>query len=400
MNKAIKVISLILAIVLILSVFAGCGKSETNNTTTESSDISVTEQDNNQDSAGSELQNNNSSKNAVSVVKKFVESVIKRDYKTAHSCFGDKEEYPFFTPEAIETVIKSADLEKLLELNFDDLIEYENSNYDVIVVCKDKNIRVKIHTDDVNGKCVIPVLNYVYSSYKVTLPGGEMKCYLNGVEITEKYFKEYYGNDLKLRKTYELPKVPIGIVTFKFVSSTFGEKTVQFDTKNHYDAVVQVDVHPDAYTAIEKIYNETAQCVSNDTTEGISEDEIAEILPYISQNISVEAREAIARTIIADWNNEFLVHGGSKETNLKGYDFKQCLDSQYRSFYLTDKIISLTFDYSASYDTYWTADGHVTPRQFNYATTIYLEQTDDGYVIYNLMNTDLFTLNYMRNRTL
>lgn len=391
MKKIIKIASLVLSVVLILSIFAGCGKG-----------VSNTEQNSKQNYTDSVTSDADNSEKAVGVVKEFVESVIKEDYKSAYSCFGEESEYPFFTPDAIATSIKGTGLGKLLELESGDTIEYECGGYDVTVVCEAKNIRIRILTADVNGKCVIPVKNFVHSEYNVTLPGGETKCYLNGVEITEKYFKEYYENDLKLRKTYTLPNVPIGIVTFKFVSSAFGEKTVKVDTSVElYGATVQVDVNLDAYAAVEKIYNETAQLVSNNAAGDISDDEVAEILPYISKNISSEARDAIARKIISDWGNEFQFDAdNSKETNLTGYDFKQCLDSQYRSFYLTDKVISLTFNYSASYDTYWEVDGHTTPRTFNYATTILLEHTNDGYVIYNLMDTDLFTLNYMRNETL
>jgi len=399
-NKGIiKAISLILAALMLLSafvIFTGCGKKGSNDSTKHPESNNVTSDNNN-----TEQQYGSKGKSsAKDISKKFITSVITEDYDTAMTCLKNISDYPYFKAKDLKDAIANSEANAILSLTDTNVTvaPSKKNNYVILVSGKkdSETVSFSMQADKVDDKWFVDIDQFTTDANFV-VPGGETKFFVNGEEISKDNIDGHKTDAYNLSPIYHVENVPLGKIPVTVSAATFGEREFVFDSvdynKNHYLSNHELIVTPNddaPYKAVQNIYNSTAATGAKyQKIEGIGSDELNEIYPYISTSISEDLRESIARVIASEWKNEYAVATKIITTNVKLFDFEPCVDKEYASYYLTDKIILLNYNYKASWVTSYSPSTNYS-RNMENSARIVLEQTDSGYVIYQLGKDDSY----------
>lgn len=225
---------------------------------------------------------------------------------------------------------------------------------------KTKEFRVNLKMDNENKWYVFDDSFYIKEFYVVT-PGGNTKVMLDGKDITAILNNKNYGTQ-GLRKIYTVPNIgksekKISVVAEK----TFGTKEFAVNpTSNSADApfVCQVAVQD------EGVYQRIASLWNNCYKDYVAGKNAGDFIKYVSPS----ADSNVATVIYSGLSN---INGqlSGKRSNFICSNVRPCSDRDYQSYYLTDSIAYIAFNYNMTWQ-YKLSSFQNTENMQNYAEIV------------------------------
>lgn len=335
------------------------------------------------------------------VAEVFVESLVGKDYQTAGKLLGVTDENPFFTTSDVEWYIPRSTFKEVedfsdlkVEYNVEEISDSGSSAvYNVGVQEKAKDgksqtFSVNLLRDNDNKWFVDSPEFYVENWYFVT-PGGDTKVTINGTEIPSSIKYNTYGKQA-LRREYIVPKTGKSEKTITLTAeNSFGTLNFTVNPTENSESepyICQANLADEkAYSSICDIWNNCYKDISGGC-------QASDLLKYVSSNADTN----VVNTMYTGIKNEIDGKGRSfKNKNHVCSNVRPCSSSQYPSIWLTDKIVSVYFNYDMS----WLYTGLSSSESMTYSTNLTLSLEDGEYKIYNPGDKFFSWYNSFTNKT-
>lgn len=318
------------------------------------------------------------------VAETFVSSLVNKNFEVSAKLLGASDDTPYFTAGDVEWYVPRSEfssVEKFHDIKTEITAKETNnsgSNATVNIDLKEKgkedskeSLKVLLVRDN-NNKWFVNSPDFYISDWHFVTPGGDTKVFIDGKEISSSVEAKAYGST-GLRKEYTISRIGKAekeiTVTAK---NSFGEQKFKVNpTANSSEEpyICQVKLTDDkAYQSICDIWN---NCYK-DICDG---KQASDLLKYVSPK--------------ADSNLTSQIYNGIKEQALgmgaKGCNsfvcsnVRACSGENYTSQWLSDKVVSVHFNYDMSW-TYILANYH---QEMENTTNVQLYLEDGSYTIHN-----------------
>lgn len=381
--KKIGTLLLLLSLCFSTVLMNGCMKQGNDDTGSQvASDVTADESRNN-------------TENTEKIATDMTTAVINKDYKTILTLMNLVGDNSFVTEDDIAFQLPRSNYSELL--NIKDAAEIETkiadkSKTSVYAKAYKKSgsgepisiADITLHLDD-NNNWVVSSEEFVNENFSFRGPSGNITVIVNGKDITNNatVIKKTKTGDTGMCTDYTIPKVGkknikvnIKSENYNFTKelATAGNNKISDNTEAFYDLN---DNEKEAVTAYIK---NTWNTLYKDWESGKKSTDETQ---YISDKADVD----ILKTVWDGFNTLTKPSATSSKGNDNFKMEKVLINNDCSTSYLTDNVILVNFKYELHWH-YKLADWNQQTRRLSH---IYLEKVKDGYKIYDLGDTKLFT---------
>ena len=380
-----KVLMLILTLSLCFStvVMNGCMKKSNNETDSQAiNDVTSNESKSNID-------------DTEKLATEMATAVINKDYKTILALMNLNGEDSFVTEDDIAFQLPRSNYSELLNINDASEIEtkiVDKSKTSVYAKAYQKSgsgeptslADITLHLDD-NNNWVVSSEEFVNEKFSFRGPSGNVTVTVNGKDITNNatVIKKTKTGDTGMCTDYTIPKV--------------GKKNIKVNVKcENYNftkelstaANNQISDDTEAFYDLNDKEKETVTAYIKNTWNALYKDwESGKKATDETQYISDKADADILKTAWDGFNTITKPSATSSKGNDNFKMEKVLINNEASTSYLTDSIILVNFKYELHWH-YKLADWNQQTRRLS---NLLLEKTKDGYKIYSIDDTKLFT---------